>query len=130
MPKQKEICIKYGAIPCACSNADSMLIAKESIGLLPINGMRRQAHRGESGWTVWCGADIPADEETFFSELPAFNIQRSLAEAYQFLALPPGYRFLIAGAFAKAWFDPGLLNDTLSRPNLDAGNNPFSLRSM
>lgn len=117
MPTQKEMCIKHGAIPCPTHDNDLMNIAKETIGQLPINGLRRSAGDGHCGWSIWCGAELPTDDDSFFSVLPAGNIQRSLAEAERFLALPPGYRFLIAGAYTKVWFDADLLdNDSLNSP--------------
>ncbi|HEY7772868.1 MAG TPA: hypothetical protein VIC26_06790 [Marinagarivorans sp.] len=110
MPTQKDMCIKHGAIPCPSHDNDLMDLAKHSIGQLPINGCRRTPSDGHCGWSLWCGAETPAD--TAFSQLPASNVQRSLAEAYRYLALPPGYRFLIAGAYAKVWFDATLLEPT------------------
>lgn len=112
MPTQKEMCIKHGAIPCPCPDNALMNIAKETIGQLPINGLRRSPNDEHCGWSIWCGGEQPADTDNFFSILPANNIQRSLAEAYRFLALPPGYRFLIAGAHTKVWFDPNLLENS------------------
>lgn len=121
MPTQKEMCIKHGAIPYPCHDNDLMNIAKETIGQLPINGLRRSASAGHCGWSIWCGAEQPTDNTHFFSELPASNIQRSLAEAYRFLALPPGYRFLIAGAYTKVWFDAALLENNSA---INSANGP------
>jgi hypothetical protein len=129
MPTQKEVCIKFGAIPCYCDNNVSIKIAKQTIGKLPINGLRRATAKGESGWAIWCGANLPDGDDEFFSNLPTFNIQRSLAEAHKFLALPPGYRFLIAGAFAKVWFDPDLLDGDVPKPTCGWKGNTLSSTS-
>ena len=115
MPTQKDMCIKHGAIPCPCHDNDLMDLAKDTIGQLPINGCRRSPSANHCGWSLWCGAEPLADAQ--FCQLPVSNVQRCLAEAHRYLALPPGYRFLIAGAYAKVWFDATLLEPSADQPS-------------
>ena len=109
MLSQKQICMKYGAIPCRCADHQLITLADATIGELPINGRRLPQAGEHSGWEIWCGVHDHDKEPALFRTLPAFNIQRSLAEAFCFLALPPGYCFLIAGGYHKVWFDSSLI---------------------
>ncbi|MFT4907718.1 MAG: hypothetical protein ACI978_001801 [Oleispira sp.] len=108
MPSQKEICIKFEAIPSPCSSTEKLGIAIETIGKLPINGLRHNPENGTCGWYIWCGEEMP-DEEGFFKPLHVNHIAEYLPEVEQYLSLPPGYRFLIAGEHEDVWHDSSLV---------------------
>ena len=110
MHSTRDICIKYGAIPCPCDDNELLELADNTIGELPVNGRRLIKSNNHSGWQIWCGPKDSLAKHAKFRDLPAFNIRRSLAEATPFLALPPGFCFLIAGGYHKVWFDNDLIS--------------------
>ena len=105
---QKAICIQHGAIPNPCNAESKLRIALETIGTLPVNGMRHKADDAHCGWSIWCGGTLEQDDN-FFKPMHISHVNRFIPEIQRFLALPPGYRFLLAGAFEKVWFDAELI---------------------
>ena len=108
-PSQKEICKKNSAIPCPCAAQDSLGLAVETIGYLPIHGLRHSLDDGVSGWFIWCGGYL-GEEADFFKPMTIVEVHSYLPEVEKYLALPPGYRFLLAGGFEKVWYDSGLIS--------------------
>ena len=109
MKTQKEICIKYGAIPFRPESEARLGIALDTLGTLPIHGVRHNPGDGTCGWYIWCGGEFPEDTD-FFKPMHISRVSRYIPEVERFLALPPGYRFLIAGAHENVWYDPELLD--------------------
>ena len=84
-------------------------LAMNTIGKTPINGLRHRDEKGTNGWYIWCGEDM-SDSDDFFSPLHIEHISEYLPEVLDYLALPPGYRFLIDGnGYEDVWFDEKLL---------------------
>lgn len=105
---QRQICIKNGALPNPPRHSDTLHIARKTVGMLPINGLRRPSKNGDCGWYIWCGYE-PPEESEFFQEMELTPFLKKMPELEKFLALPPGYRFLLAGAHVEVWYDSGLL---------------------
>jgi hypothetical protein len=105
---QLEVCRKYGATPVPVVIDDKVGISRNvRDGILPINGLRVRPEGGTCGWYIWAGENM-SDEPDFFEPLHASHLQEWCEPAVPFLLLPPGWRFLIAGDFTDAWFDPDL----------------------
>lgn len=84
-------------------------LALETIGSLPINGLRHSETERTCGWYIWCGSDL-SDDRCFFSPLHVVHISEYLPQVIPFLDLPPGYRFQIDGAgYEDIWFDNSLI---------------------
>lgn len=96
MSSQQEVCNKFNASYSPCSTGDKLGIAIETIGQLPINGLRHEAENGTCGWYIWCGKKW-SDDKDFFKPLHVSNVGEYLPEIEKYLALPSGFRFLIAG---------------------------------
>lgn len=77
---------------------------------LPINGLRHAPAGDTSGWYIWAGEGEPSDDPEFFLPLHVAHLSEWCPDALRFLGLPPGWRFLIAGAHEDVWQDPTLLN--------------------
>jgi hypothetical protein len=77
-------------------------------GLLPINGLRHLPGADTSGWYIWAGAVLSADDD-FFVPLHVSHLHDWCSEAVRFLGLPAGWRFLAAPGYKDVWFDPELL---------------------
>lgn len=109
MVNQKEICDKFNAEFMPCSEAEKLGLAIDTLGQLPINGLRLVAENGTCGWYIWCGEEM-SQEADFFKPLHVSHINKYLPEIEQYLALPSGYRFLIADDYEDVWYD-SLLNN-------------------
>ena len=81
----------------------------ETKGNLPMNGLRHPPEGNMNGWYFWGGEEFPLDDHAFSPVHPHHLTQLS-PEVIEFLGLPPGYRFLIAGDEVDVWFDPSLLD--------------------
>jgi hypothetical protein len=55
------------------------------------------------------GGEELLPDDYFFQPLHFHHIQDWRAEFLPYLALPPGWRFLIAPTHEDAWYDPSLL---------------------
>jgi hypothetical protein len=77
-------------------------------GELPLNGLRHPATAGTSGWYLWAGQEL-SDTPDFFEPLHAEHLAEICPDVLPFLSLPPGWRFLLAGAQVDVWFEESLL---------------------
>jgi len=85
-------------------------IALGTLGKEPINGLRQNPENGTNGWYIWCGTEMPLEDDAF-SPLHVEHIDTCLAGINEYLSLPPGYRFLIDGNnYEDAWYDEALLH--------------------
>ncbi|MCB9018697.1 MAG: hypothetical protein H6546_00015 [Chitinophagales bacterium] len=107
MQIQKDVCKKFDVIPFPSKSGEKLGIAIETIGKLPINGLRHPPENGTCGWYIWCGEEMSEDSE-FFKPLHVSHIKEYLPEVEQYLSLPPGYRFLVAGDYEDVWYDSEL----------------------
>lgn len=98
--QQKKVCDKYGSTYVESPDSLKVGIALNvKSGLIPINGLRYQPESDTTGWYIWAGEEYSEDLDLWVSlhvELP-------------FLALAPGWRFLIAGEYEDVWYDESLL---------------------
>ena len=78
-------------------------------GEWPLHGLRHRPDRLTNGWFIWSGEYSDADD--FFVPLHFEHVEDRLPAAAPYLALPPGYRFLIAPGHQDVWFDATLLQD-------------------
>ena len=106
-PIQNEICSAQGAAPSPSRPGDNLGIALSTIGQLPINGLRHEPAQGTCGWYIWCGEEL-SQEADFFQSLHVSHIAEYLPTIEKYLALPPGYRFLLAGNQEEVWYDGAL----------------------
>jgi hypothetical protein len=58
VPSPKEICKKFDAIPLPSKEGEKLGIAIETIGMMPINGLRHNPENGTCGWYIWCGEEM------------------------------------------------------------------------
>lgn len=84
-------------------------IATRNKELFPINGLRHFPHGDTTGWYIWAGEDF-SDDPDFFVPLHVNHINDWRPEVEKYLALPPGFRFLIGeNGYVDVWFDASLL---------------------
>lgn len=76
---------------------------------VPVNGLRHPPESGTNGWYIWAGEEFD-DSPEFFSALHVRHIPEIRPEVAPYLALPPGWRFLVAPDYEDVWFDESLLH--------------------
>jgi hypothetical protein len=109
--EQQEICQKYST-DFMSIDLDSMVgISDNTNGVYsPINGMRHPQNGNSSGWYIWSGEYL-SQEKDFFKPLHAKHLAERCPQVLKYLALPPGYRFLIdTEGYVDVWYDPMLLD--------------------
>lgn len=108
---QRSICDKYGS-PWLPVVPDLKIGVSKEVreNIYPINGLRHRPEGNTSGWYIWAGQEIGANED-FFLPLHAEHISEWCPEVEKYLALAPGWRFLIAPDYEDVWYDPSLLID-------------------
>ena len=108
--RDKSICEWADVQPQKPESGTKLGIALDSIGKEPINGLRHNPENGTNGWYIWCGEEMPKEENSFVP-LHIEHIAEYLPQIEEYLVLPPGYRFLIDGNnYEDVWFEKELLN--------------------
>ncbi len=102
--EQNEICNDHGVEAIVPEANEKLGIAISTIGKTPINGLRHPIENGTCGWYIWCGEELSEDLE-FFKPLHVKHIKEHLPEVEKYLALPVGFRFLLADDCEDIWFD-------------------------
>lgn len=103
--KQKIICCKYGSKYVPLSNNDFVAIAINTIGKMPINGIRYISHNDENiSWYIYCGEF--SKEDNFFQSLHFIHLTDILPIVMPYLSLEKGYGFVIDDKeYEDVWFD-------------------------
>jgi hypothetical protein len=107
---QRRVCDRFGA-PYEPIDPQTTLGVSLSLlgGKLPFNGLRHPPERGTNGWYVWGGEEFPRADDAF-EPLHAFHLIEQRREVVPYLALGPGWRFLIAAESIDVWEDSSLLD--------------------
>ncbi len=86
-------------------------IALATPHLDPLNGLRSRPEGATCGWYIWGGREMP-DAPHFFASLHVEHLTDRCPSVLPYLALPPGWRFLLgANNHVDVWPDPKLLDD-------------------
>lgn len=110
LPGQLEVCRRFGVSPVRAKAGQKVGIARNvQTGLQPINGLRHPPEGDTTGWYLWAGKALPGDPN-FFIPLHVEHLSRWCPEVLPYLALPPGWRFLLAPNQEDVWQDPSLLS--------------------
>ena len=107
--EQLKICAKYGTKPFDASPDLKAGVAKNFWeNLVPVNGLRHPPEEDTSGWYLWAGEQFSADP-ALWRTVHIEHLSDIRPEVVKYLALPPGWRFLIAGDYEDVWYDESLL---------------------
>lgn len=109
--EQDLVCRRFGA-PVAPVADDMKVGVARNVrdGLLPLNGLRHPVVGDTSGWYIWAGEELSEDPD-FFVPLHVEHLAEWCPGALPYLALPPGWRFLVAPGQEEVWRDDALLAD-------------------
>jgi hypothetical protein len=106
---QRDTCRRYGVEPDPPGPHTKIGLGRDEPGILPVNGLRHSPEGDTSGWYIWRGEVLSSDED-YFMPVHVEHLAELCPEAIPFLALPPGWRFLLASGNEDVWFDPSLLD--------------------
>lgn len=107
--EQAAVCDREGVTPVAAPSEMKVGISLNvRQGVLPINGLRHPPSGDTTGWYIWAGEEL-SDDPDFFVPLHAAHLAEWCPAVVRFLALPPGWRFLVADHYEDVWRDPALL---------------------
>ena len=106
---QKEVCLRHGSPFLPTSPQSKLGIALSSLDGTPINGLRHPPTETTNGWYLWCGEHF-SEDTSWFSTLHVDHIAEYIPEVEPYLALGPGYRFLLSPGNVDVWYDESLLN--------------------
>ena len=73
-------------------------------GKWPLNALRHKNAEEYTGWYIWWGDTLTEDDD-FFKPTHLHHIKVVGVDFRPYLALEPGWRWLLAPDFADAWFD-------------------------
>jgi hypothetical protein len=106
---QLEVCRRYGAELLRPDDLHRLGISDSALrGEQPLNGLRHPPQSGTSGWFIWGGEELSTGPD-FFKPLHISHMQERCAAVLPYLALPPGWRFIIAPGYEDVWYDETLL---------------------
>ena len=94
---QIQLAARFGAVPSPPAQEVKIGVSENvrSTDVLPLNGLRHSAEAGTSGWFIWRGEELETAHD-FFVPLHVEHLDTWCLEVIPYLALPPGWRFLLA----------------------------------
>jgi hypothetical protein len=105
---QREKCQRYGAEFMPSGDTYKLGISESALqGQLPLNGLRHFPESETTGWFIWSG-ELSNDPD-FFKPLHVYHLHKLCPAVLPYIALPPGWRFLVAPGHEDVWFDGTLL---------------------
>jgi hypothetical protein len=109
--EQLELCARFSVTPDVPDNDSKLGVAfnVRNGEAWPLNGLRHPPAQDTNGWYIWAGAELD-EAEDFFQPLHVLHVAEWRPQALPYLALPVGWRFLLAPSHEDVWFDPSLLN--------------------
>ena len=80
----------------------------QTLGCLPLHGLRSPAQGEASGWYFWAG-DAQTEVPDFYQPLSVEHLEDRCPLVLRFLGLPARWRFLTDGDYVDVWYDDELL---------------------
>jgi len=107
--EQIQVCNRFGGdIVDAPPHMKVGIARNVKSGLMPINGLRHPPEGDTTGWYIWAGEDYSTDP-AFFLPVHVEHLEDWCPQILKYLALPPGWRFLVADGYEDVWYDADLL---------------------
>ena len=103
---QREICRRFAVEPVPPRPSTMVGIAvSRPRELQPLHALRHPVVGTSNGWFVWRGGDIPQEDDRFFEPMHVEHLAEHVPELVPYLALPPGWRVLLAPDYEDVWYD-------------------------
>ncbi|HEX7704982.1 MAG TPA: hypothetical protein VF701_00840 [Thermoanaerobaculia bacterium] len=100
--------MRFGAEFLPALHDQKVGIARQTLGKLPLNGLRHPPEGSTCGWYIWAGEHLSQDAD-FFQPIHVSHLGDYCPETIPYLGLAPGWRFLLAPNYEDVWFDASLL---------------------
>jgi hypothetical protein len=112
LPAQLQVCRRFAVEPTPPVPGATLGIDRSgSRGRLPLNALRHPPRGAGTGWFVWWGEDgIAQDRDDFFAVHHVEHVAEHAPALVPYLALPPGWRVLLAPDYEDVWYDGQLLD--------------------
>jgi hypothetical protein len=108
-PAQLAVCRRFDVQPWAPDPDQRLAVARNiRSGIRPLNGMRYLPEQDTCGWFLWAG-ELGEDDD-FFEPMHVRHLSEWVPDVVPYLALLPGWQFLIAPGHEEVWFDDRLLD--------------------
>lgn len=109
-PEQLIVCNRFDVTPFSTPADLKVGIARNvTEGVWPVNGLRHPPQGDTTGWYIWAGEEL-SEDPTFFQPLHVRHLSDYCPVVLPYMALPPGWRFLIAPGYEDVWEDTTLLS--------------------
>jgi hypothetical protein len=105
--EQRKVCARFHAAFSPPDPSAAFGLAWPLDPDAPLCGLRHPPEAEACGWFVWSGEY--SDEDEFFEPVEVAAAGDLVRRALPYLALPPGWRFLLAPGYEDVWFDATLL---------------------
>ena len=103
--QQRGICRDHGAAFAPPAPGSKVGIALQTLGRLPVHGVRLPPTDTTCGWYIYAG-DEWSDADEFYQPLCVEHLAGYCAFVLPLLGLPPGWRFMADGrGFRDVWQD-------------------------
>lgn len=107
--EQVAVSRRFGVEPLAAPRDMKVGVARNvASGLQPLNGLRHPPEGDTTGWYIWAGETLEQDPD-FFQPMHVDHLYAIRPDVIPYLALPPGWRFLLAPDHEDVWQDVSLL---------------------
>jgi hypothetical protein len=101
---QQEICQKYGSTVVLSDPELKVGFALNSLGQMPIHGVRSTMAGDTTGWYIYAGEY--SDATDFFVPVCTSHLVELLPAVLKYLSLAPGFSFIIDdNGYEDVWFD-------------------------
>jgi hypothetical protein len=107
--EQLAVASRFGVLPSPPLPAEKAGVALNvRDGVWPINGLRHPVAADTTGWYIWAGEEL-SEAPDFFAPVHIEHLATWCPIVVPYLALPPGWRFLLAPDYEDVWYDETLL---------------------
>jgi len=101
--QQRGVCRDHGTDFVPPVRGSKVGIALQTLGRLPIHGIRLPPTDTTCGWYIYAG-DEWSDADDFYQPLCVEHLEARCPAVLPFLGLPPGWRFMTDGqGFIDVW---------------------------
>lgn len=104
---------RFGAVALPIVAGTRVGIALQTMGQLPLNGLRVPPEGNTCGWYLWWGGEMDTADD-FFQALCVEHLDEYCPELLPYLELPPGWRVQLAPGYEDVWFDEPMLDQFFS----------------
>jgi hypothetical protein len=106
---QSDLCRRFGVPVSFPARHLKLGVSRDFFaGVFPLNGLRHPPAESTCGWFLWAGQEFSSAAD-FFQPLHVEHLFERCPRVLPYLALPPGWRFLIADGHEDIWQDDSLL---------------------